>query len=72
MSGDDPELAHDRRLMALRWLAAGVEDMNVARLCLEAREPVPHASAYHCQQAAEKFLKGPLVLAMFHSRRPIT
>ena len=63
MSGDDPELAHDRRLMARRWLALAVEDLKVAGLCLDAREPVPHASAYHCQQAAEKLIKGLLVLA---------
>ncbi|MSP00561.1 MAG: HEPN domain-containing protein [Acetobacteraceae bacterium] len=63
MSGDDRELALDRGLMALRWLAMGVEDLKVARLCLDACEPVPHAAAYHCQQAAEKLIKGLLVLA---------
>ena len=63
MSGDDRELARDRRLVALRWRAMGVEDLRVARLCLDALEPSPVASAYHCQQAAEKLLKGLLVLA---------
>ncbi|HVC63074.1 MAG TPA: HEPN domain-containing protein [Acetobacteraceae bacterium] len=63
MSGDDRELAHDRRLIALRWLAVGVEDLRVARLCLDAAEPSPVASAYHCQQAAEELVKGLLVLA---------
>jgi hypothetical protein len=62
MSGDDPELARDRRLMALRWLAVGREDPRVARLCLDAVEPALSASAYHCQQAAEKLIKGLLVL----------
>ena len=63
MSGDDRELARDRRLMALRWFAMGSEDLRVARLCLDALEPSPVASAYHCQQAAEKLSKGLLVLA---------
>lgn len=34
-----------------------------ARLCLDAIEPSLAASAYHCQQAAEKLIKGLLVLA---------
>ena len=46
-----------------RWLAVGIEDLRVARLCLDASEPSPAASAYHCQQAAEKLVKGLLVLA---------
>ena len=28
MSGDDRELARDRRLMALRWFAVGAEDLR--------------------------------------------
>ncbi len=63
MNGDDAERLHDRALMAARWLAIGVEDLRVARLCLNATEPSPVASAYHCQQAAEKLVKGLLVLA---------
>jgi HEPN domain-containing protein len=63
MNGDDHELARDRRLVALRWLSVGSEDLRVARLCLDASEPSPAASAYHCQQAAEKLFKGLLVLA---------
>jgi HEPN domain-containing protein len=63
MNGDDRELARDRRLVALRWLSVGSEDLRVARLCLDASEPSPAASAYHCQQAAEKLVKGLLVLA---------
>ena len=63
MNGDDRELAYDRRLLALRWLAVGTEDLRVARLCLDALEPARAASAYHCQQAAEKLVKGLLVLA---------
>lgn len=63
MNDDDPELARDRRLVASRWLAVGTEDLRVARLCIDAAEPSPSAAAYHCQQAAEKLLKGLLVLA---------
>ena len=39
MSGDDRELARDRRLVVSRWLAVGSEDLRVARLCLDAIEP---------------------------------
>lgn len=63
MSDDDREIARDRRLIALRWLSVGVEDLHIARLCLDAAEPSPAGSAYHCQQAAEKLIKGLLVLA---------
>jgi HEPN domain-containing protein len=62
MSDDDRELARDRGLVASRWLAVGVEDLRVAWLCLDASEPSRAASAYHCQQAAEKLIKGLLVL----------
>lgn len=44
-------------------MAVGSEDLRVARLCLDAVEPSLAASAYHCQQAAEKLIKGLLVLA---------
>ena len=63
MSVDDREIARDRRLVALRWLAVGAEDSHIARLCLDAAEPSPAGAAYHCQQAAEKLIKGLLVLA---------
>ena len=55
MSGDDRERLRDRRLVALRWLAVGIEDARVARLCLNASERSVTAAAYHCQQAAERF-----------------
>ena len=58
MSGDDPQLAHDRGLMASRWLAVGQQDLRVVHLCLGAPAPELAAAAYHCQQAAEKRLKG--------------
>jgi|GEM_PF-504850 len=63
MNDDDRELDQDRRLMAQRWLRLAVEDLHVVRICLDAQEPALTASAYHCQQAAEKALKGLLVLA---------
>jgi HEPN domain-containing protein len=44
-------------------LALGIEDLHVARICPGAAEPALTASAYHGQQAAEKLIKGLLVLA---------
>ena len=63
MSGSDQELEEDRRREAGRWLAVAMADMRVASLCLDANEPMLGIAAYHCQQAAEKVVKGMLVMA---------
>jgi hypothetical protein len=63
MSGNDPALSEERRREAGRWLTIAVADMSVVRLLLEAREPMLGIAAYHCQQAAEKVVKGMLVIA---------
>ena len=38
-------------------------DIRSAEACLAGADPIPEAAAYHCQQAAEKLIKGLLVLA---------
>lgn len=63
MSGPDPELEAERRLEAARWLAVAVSDVRIAGVALELGPPLPGVAAYHCQQAAEKLMKGLLVLA---------
>lgn len=60
MSEPDPA---DRRNTLPRRLDAAQADARVARMCLEMAPPQPGVAAYHFQQAAEKVLKGLLVLA---------
>ena len=60
MNGDE---ASERRREAARWLAVAREDVRVARACLSLDPPAEGVSAYHCQQAAEKLIKGLLVVA---------
>lgn len=47
---------------ARRWWSIAAEDLRVARACLGMAPPALEASAYHCQQAAEKLMKGLLVI----------
>ena len=63
MNGDDPDLNAERRQEAGRWLAVASADMRVMRMCLDAAEPEAGVAAYLCQQAAEKLVKGLLVVA---------
>lgn len=63
MSDPDHGLAAERRCEARRWLAVAEADLRVVQLCLAASPPEAGVAAYHCQQAAEKLLKGLLVLA---------
>ena len=60
MSGPDPD---DVRQEVVSWLRVADRDQRAARLCLEADRPLPDVAAFHCQQAAEKLLKGFLVHA---------
>jgi HEPN domain-containing protein len=47
------------RRSALDWLAKAERDYEAARRMIdEPREPLRDAGVYHCQQAAEKALKG--------------
>lgn len=48
---------------ARRWWAVATEDVRVARACLAMDPPSLGNAAYHCQQAAEKTMKGLLVAA---------
>ena len=60
MSGVDPARQRDE---AKAWLAKAEEDLAAVRACLDAEPPLLGIAAYHCQQAAEKLIKGLLVLA---------
>jgi HEPN domain-containing protein len=54
---------------ARRWFAIAEQDLRVVRLCLQARPPASAAAAYHCQQSAEKLIKGLLVAAAVPFRK---
>ncbi len=58
----DPERARE----AAQWLKIADEDRRVALSCRLMTPPAINSAAYHCQQAAEKLLKGLLVLAGVH------
>jgi HEPN domain len=60
MTGIDPAGQRDE---AKAWLAKADEDLAAVRACLDARSSLRGVAAYHCQQAAEKLIKGLLVLA---------
>lgn len=60
MSGSSPDKAAQWK-EARRWFAIASEDLRVARLYMDADPPSRDAAAYHCQQAAEKLIKGLLV-----------
>jgi HEPN domain-containing protein len=66
MNGDD---AAERRREAAGWLAIAREDVRVARACLALDPPARGMAAYHCQQAAEKLVKGLLAAAGVAFRR---
>ncbi|NYZ17616.1 HEPN domain-containing protein [Azospirillum sp. RWY-5-1] len=44
-----------------RWWTVAAEDLRVAQACHAMAPPSPGNAAYHCQQAAEKLVKGLLV-----------
>lgn len=68
MSGTDPDTSAQWE-EARRWFAIAEEDLRVAGLCLRAQPPSSDAAAYHCQQAAEKLIKGLLVAAALPFRK---
>jgi HEPN domain-containing protein len=60
MSGPEPaDIWHE----VLAWLRVAESDQHVARVCMTIDPPAHDAAAFHCQQAAEKLLKGFLVRA---------
>jgi HEPN domain-containing protein len=60
MSGPDPEAV---RRQVEDWLGVAEIDRLAALACLATSPPLTTAAAFHCQQAAEKLLKGFLVHA---------
>ena len=66
MSGVDPIKQRDE---AKAWLAKADEDLGAVRACLDAEPALFGVAAYHCQQAAEKLIKGLLVLAAIPFRK---
>lgn len=57
------------RREALRWLAVGREDAWIADACMSMPGPALGGAAYHLQQAAEKAIKGLLILFAIPFRR---
>jgi HEPN domain-containing protein len=66
MSGADPD---DRWLDVLGWLRVAGSDQRTVRVCLTADPPLVDVATFHCQQAAEKLLKGFLAQAKVHIRK---
>jgi HEPN domain-containing protein len=61
-------MADPKALQAAReWFDIAEGDLRSASLLLEADPPEVRAGAFHCQQAAEKYLKGFLVV---HGEEP--
>lgn len=58
MSGTD---SNERRIEAQRWLSIADQDLLAARNGLSVSPRLIGIAAYHCQQAAEKIVKGVLV-----------
>lgn len=50
-----------RRADTLSWFGKAHKDLRYAEIDLAAEPPAPEDALYHCQQAAEKVLKGFLV-----------
>ena len=46
-----------------RWFVKADEDLEAARVLLKADTSLAFSAAYHCQQAAEKMIKGLLAVA---------
>jgi HEPN domain-containing protein len=51
----------NKRALVHDWLRKAQRDLTVAKILAENSEAIWEASLYHCQQAAEKALKGFLV-----------
>jgi HEPN domain-containing protein len=50
-----------KRELVRDWLLKASRDLTVAKILMESPEAIWEAALYHCQQAAEKALKGFLV-----------
>ena len=53
-------MPHDEALIGSTkaWFVRAADDLNVAEHDLESKSPFVRAALFHCQQAAEKALKG--------------
>jgi HEPN domain-containing protein len=69
MNDNGGEITADQIFVARGWLAVADRDVRSAYACLDAHAPIPETAAYHCQQAAEKLMKGLLVLAQVPFRK---
>jgi hypothetical protein len=69
MIGPDP-IARWHRVEA--WLRHAEDDARIGLGCLRLDPPARGGAAYHCQQAAEKLLKGFLVQAGLMSAKHTT
>lgn len=54
----EPRLTPPGAEQAMRWMAKAARDLASAVRLLEGEPPYPDTALYHCQQAAEKALKG--------------
>ncbi len=50
-----------RQKRVLQWFAKGDNDLRNAQIVIAAEQPPTDTICFHCQQAAEKYLKGFLV-----------
>ena len=55
-----------KRQFVAAWLERAAQDLGAARILAQSSEPYLSVALYHCQQAAEKAVKGFLV---FHDQR---
>ncbi len=55
-----------KRQFVAAWLERASQDLGAARVLAQSSEPYLSVALYHCQQAAEKAVKGFLV---FHNQR---
>ena len=69
MSEKNRNVEQERHREAQRWFALADEDVRVARSCAAMEPPALSSAAFHTQQAAEKVLKGLLVLAEVRFRK---
>jgi HEPN domain-containing protein len=66
MSDPDPG---ELRALAAEWLRVADVDKETVRVCVDAGRTFYPVAAFHCQQAAEKLMKGFLVLANIDFRK---
>ena len=53
-----PNAMDEVRIIALEWMAKAKRDLKAAQRMIDCADPLLDTGAYHCQQAAEKALKG--------------